>query len=147
MIKIYDSAIIGSLTLSIIFKTLIESGVFSDIWKKLNTVPVRKEGDKKIADNYRPIYPLPIVGKIFERVLFNSIFKYLNKNNLLSENHSGFRPSDLLEYQLLFSVHDIYASFDCNPLYNVRTMYLDISKAFERVRQDGLIYKTHYKKQ
>ena len=54
------------------------------------------------------------------------------------ENQSGFRLSDSYEYKLLSIVHYIYASFDCNPPLEV---YYDISKAFDRVRHDGLIYK------
>ena len=60
---------------------------------------------------------------------------------MFNENQSGFRPSDLCEYQLLSIVHDIYASFDCNPPRDVRGVFLDISKAFDRVWHEGLIYK------
>ena len=69
------------------------------------------------------------------------MFEFLHENNLLNENQSGFRPSDSCEYQLLSIVHDIYASFDCNPPRNVRGVFLDISKAFDRVWHEGLIYK------
>ena len=69
------------------------------------------------------------------------MFEFLHENNLLNENQSGFRPSDSCEYQLLSIVHDIYASFDCNPPCDVRGVFLDISKAFDRVWHEGLIYK------
>ena len=68
-------------------------------------------------------------------------FEYLQENCLLCDNQSGFWPSDSCEYQLLYIVHDIYASFDCNPPNDVRGIFLDISKAFERVWHEGLIYK------
>ena len=109
--------------------------------KKSNIIPVHKKSDKQIIDNYRPVSLLPICGKIFEKLLFNSIFKFLDDNNLLSSNQSGFRPSDSCEYQLLSIVHDIYASFDCCPSLEVRGVFLDISKAFDRVWHEGLIYK------
>ena len=109
--------------------------------KKTNIIPVHKKSDKQIIDNYRPVSLLPICGKIFEKLLFNSIFKFLDDNNLLSSNQSGFRPSDSCEYQLLSIVHDIYASFDCCPSLEVRGVFLDISKAFDRVWHEGLIYK------
>ena len=63
---------------------------------------------------------VPIFGKVFEKILFNSIFEYLQENCLLCDNQSGFQPSDSCEYQLLSIVHDIYASFDCNPPKDVR---------------------------
>ena len=60
---------------------------------------------------------------------------------MLNESQSGFRPSDSCEYQLLSTVHDIYASFDCNPPRYVRGIFFDISKTFDRVWHEGLIYK------
>ena len=60
---------------------------------------------------------------------------------MLYENQSGFRLSDSCEYQLLSTVHEIYASFDGNLPVDVRAAFLDISKAFDRVWHDRLIYK------
>ena len=71
----------------------------------------------------------------------NSIFDFLDNNSLLGANQSGFRPSDSCESQLLSIGHEIYASFDYYPTLKVRGVFLDISKAFERVWHEGLIYK------
>ena len=139
MIKICDEALVKPLSLT--YKNCIETGVFPYIWKKSNIIPVYKRGDEQIINNYRPISLLPICGKIFEKILFNSIYKFLEENNLLCEHQSGFRPSDSCEYQLLSIVHDIYASFDCSPPLDARGIYLDISNAFDRIWHDGLIYK------
>ena len=136
---VYGQSIVTPL--SIIFKNCIENGIFPDIWKKSNIVPVHKKGDKQIIDNYRPVSLLPICGKFFQKLQFNSIFKFLDDNNLLSSNQSGFTPSDSCEYQLLSIVHDIYASFDCCASLEVRGIFLDISKAFDRIWHEGLIYK------
>ena len=113
----------------------------ADIWKKSNIVPVYKWGDKQIIDNYRPIFLLPICGNIFEKILFNSRYEFLEENNLLCEHQSGFRPSDSCEYKLLSIVHNTDTSFDCSPPLDVRGIFLDISKAFDRVCHDRLIYK------
>ena len=72
------------------------------------------------------------------------MFEFLHENNLLNENQSGFRPSDSCEYQLLSIVHDIYASFDCNPPRDVRGVFSDISKAVDRVWHEAIIYKTKH---
>ena len=63
------------------------------------------------------------------------------RDSLLSANQSVFRPSDSCESQLLSICHEIYASFDCYPTLEVMGVFLDISKAFDRVRHEGLIYK------
>ena len=102
---------------------------------------VHKKGDKQVVENYRPVSLLLIFGKILERLIFNSLFELFHENNLLNENQSGLRPSDLYEYQLVSIVHDIYASFDCNPPRDVRGVFLEISKAFDRVWHEGFIYK------
>ena len=102
-------------------------------------VPVHKKGDKQVTDNYRPVSLLPIFGKILEWLIFSLLFEFLHENNMLNDNQSGFRPSDLCEYQLLSIVHDILASFDCNPPRDVRGAFLDISKVFDRVWHEELI--------
>ena len=52
-------------------------------------------------------------------------------NKLLNPNHSGFMPGDSYIHQLISITHEIYASFDADPILEVRGVFLDISKAFE----------------
>ena len=92
-------------------------------------------------ENYRPVSLLPICGKIFDRLIFNSLFNYFIENNLLSPHQSGFIPGDSCVQQLISITHEIYNAFDCNPSLEVRGVFLDISKAFDKVWHDGLIYK------
>ena len=84
---------------------------------------------------------MPICSKIFEKFIFNSLFKYLDVNNLLNSNQSGFWPGDFCVHQLLLVTHKIYKAFDTNPSLDVRGVFLDLSKAFDRVWHDGLMYK------
>ena len=136
--KIRDESLVQPL--SLILTGCIDTGVYPDTWKKSNIVPVHKKGDKQIVNNYRPVSLLPICSKILEKIIFDSIMRFLNENKLLSDAQSGFRSSDSCEYQLLSIVHDIYKSFEGNhPLEN-RGLFLDISKAFHIVWHDGLIY-------
>ena len=140
MLKICDKSI--SKPLTILYKTsCLSEGVFPELWKKANIIPVHKKGDKQIINNYRPVSLLPICGKIFEKIMFNAIFKFLEVNSLLSSNQSGFRPNDSCVHQLISITHSIYSSFDCNPSLEVRGVFLDISKAFDRVWHDALLFK------
>ena len=77
-IKICDTAIVEPL--SIIFNNCINQSMFPDIWKRLNICPIHKKGDKQIINNYRPVSLLPVCGKIFERIIFNSLYT-LKKTN------------------------------------------------------------------
>ena len=61
--------------------------------------------------------------------------------NILNPNQSGFRPGDSTINQLVSITHSVYSALDCNPTLDVRSVYLDISKAFDRVWHIGLLYK------
>ena len=74
-------------------------------------------------------------------MIFNSLFKYLDNNNLLTSNQSAFRPGDSCAHQLLSVTNKIYKAFDVNPSLDVRGLFLDLSKAFDRVWHDDLMYK------
>ena len=139
MIKICDKSLIKPLML--IFKKSIRSSYYPDIWKKSNIIPVHKKNDNRLVNNYRPISLLPVLGKIFEKIIFNKIYNYLSKENLLNPNQSGFRPSDSCINQLITITHEIFEAFDCNPSLEVRSVFLDISKAFDKVWHETLIYK------
>ena len=71
MIKICDSSIVNPLL--IIFVTCIREGIFPDMWKMSNVCPIDKKESKNLKENYRPISLLPILGKMFEKMLFDSL--------------------------------------------------------------------------
>ena len=60
--------------LELIFKTCLRNARFPLEWKKANVVPIHKKGDKQTIKNYRPVSLLPIFGKIFERLLYDTMF-------------------------------------------------------------------------
>ena len=95
--------------------------------------------DKQYIKNYRPASLLPTCSKIFERLLLNNLYKFLNENDLLSSNQSGFRPGDSCINQLLSITHEIYQFFDDD--LEVRGVFLNTSKAFDKVWHEGLIVK------
>ena len=134
MLKIWGNSVYKPLQL--IFQSCIENEKFPSDWKKANVVPVHKKGNRQ---TYRPVSLLPICDKIFERLIYNSLFEIFIANELISSSQSGFKPGDSCINQLLFVTHEIYKSFDNG--YEVRGVFLDISKAFDKVWHNGLIYK------
>ena len=108
-------------------------------WKKANVIPVYKKGDRQLVKNYRPISLLCIAGKIQERIVFKTLYTYCFQHRLLTWRNSGFKPLDSAINQLLMVVHNIYIALENG--HDVCMVYLDISKAFDRVWHTGLIHK------
>ena len=77
------------------------------------------------------------MGK-YLNVCFITLFLVFLKNNLLSQNQSGFRPEVSYINQLLPSNHEVFCAFDVGLA--VLGIFLDISKAFDKVWHDGLIF-------
>ena len=137
MIKLCGNSICKPL--SIIFNDCLNKGKFPHEWKKANVVPVHNKGNKQSLKNYRPISLLPICSKIFERLIYNEMFTFFTENNLISPNQSGFRPGDSCVNQLLAITPEIYKSFD--EKFEVKGVFLDISKAFDKVWHEGLLLR------
>ena len=68
-------------------------------------------------------------------------FEYFDEQKLLSEHQSGSRPNYSCKNQLQSVVHDLYKAFDADPTLDVRGVFLDMSKTFDKVWHEGLIYK------
>ena len=108
-------------------------------WKKAHVLPLHKKKEKDILDNYRPVSLLSCVSKILERALFKHVFNYFRDNFLISLYQSGFTPGDSTVNQLVQIYHLLCDALDKKK--EVRIVFCDISKAFDRVWHEGLIYK------
>ena len=95
--------------------------------------------DTKTLESFRPVSSLYVCEKILERLMFNKIFNFSIENKLILSNQSGFKPDDSCINQPLSITREMYESFDME--LKVRSVHLDISKAFHKVWHDGIIYK------
>ena len=100
---------------------------------------VHKKGDLSLVSNYRPISLLNSVAKLFEKPVFKYLYNYLQDNNMLSSLQSGFIPGDSTVNQVAYLYHMLTEALDAGK--EVRTVFCDISIAFDRVWHEGLIYK------
>ena len=65
------------------------------------------------------------------------MFEFFIRNDLISQNQSDFKPDDSCINQLLAITHEIYKSF--NACLDVRAVFLEISKAFDKVWHQVLL--------
>ena len=137
MLKLCAAEVASPLLL--IFQDCINYGIFPDCWKYANVQPIHKKNNRQIKSNYRPISLLPICGIFLEKIVFDQVYAFLHVNNLLSKNQSGFRPGDSTIYQLLSVTSSIYDTFENYD--ETRAVFLDISKAFDKVWHEGIIFK------
>ena len=128
-----------TLPLSIIFVNIINTGIFPTLWKCGNVSPIHKKDSKRVINNYRLISFLPLFAKIFENILFLKMYNHFTSNNLITKNQSGFRPNDSVTNQLICLVDSIHSSLDIN--LGVRSVFLDMSKAFDKVWHEGILFK------
>lgn len=75
-------------------------------WKAANVSPIFKSGDKTSVHNYRAISILPVVTKVFEKLVHQQLYVYLQKHKILHQAQSGFRPGHTTQDMIVASVDD-----------------------------------------
>ena len=139
-VKCYCYVMNVILPLQIIFTNILSTSIYPDMCKLANVAPVFKKGNKQLIQNYKPISHLSICGKILEKMIFNNLYTYFHTNDLITKNQSGFRRGDSTTNQLLYILDEINQTFDRTKYFEVRTVFLDISRAFDKLWHDGLIF-------
>ena len=120
-----------------IFNKSPQLGSLPSDWKLANVVPVHKKGAKDHVENYRPISLFPIVSKVFERCVLNSIMDHLYQ--VISPKQHGFCTGRSCVTNLLEAFDHIGSLLDSGS--QVDTIYLDMSKAFDKVSHRLLVHK------
>ena len=89
--------------------------------------------------NYRPVSLLVSLSKVCEKVVFLDVYNFRNNTGFFYRFQSGFRPGDSTVMQLIFVVNKIYQALEKGN--EVCAVFLDISKAFDKVWHKGLLAK------
>ena len=95
-----------------IFNKSITTGIFPEALKIAQITPIFKTGDEYILTNYRPISVLPVFSKILERIMYNGIYNYLTKHQLLYNKQFGLQRNNSIDHAILHLVDDISNAFD-----------------------------------
>ena len=137
MLKIAAGALAPSL--AFLFNQSISSGIVLAEWKLARVTPIFKKGKRQDVNNYRPISIIPAVAKVFERIIFDLFFKYLNDNDLLVNCQSGFRSLHSTLTSLLEASNSWSVNID-NGLIN-GVIFIDLKKAFDTIDHKILLRK------
>ena len=86
-----------SQNLTHIFNKSIQEGVFPNLYKVAKVVPLHKNGSTLIVSNFRPISLLPILSKIFERLLYSRLISFINTYSILTDAQYGFQTNKSTE--------------------------------------------------
>ena len=79
-----------SKSLAKIFNTFLETGISREVWKLARVAPIFKTGVKSDMSNYRPISVLSSVARVFEKIVYEQLYDYFEKNRFLTKYQSGF---------------------------------------------------------
>ena len=126
-----------------LYNKCLQEGSYPSIWKDANVHPIyKRKGSPSDPTNYRPISLLPCLSKVYGKIIFKHIYKHLTDNQLISDRQSGYRPGHSTQLQLLHLTHNMYSNIDKGNGFT--TIYLDISKYFDKIWHKGLLHKCKY---
>ena len=128
-----------SVPLTEFYNHSLSIGKVPDSFKESHVVPVPKGGDPSDVGNHRPISLLSNIDKTLERLVFKHLFNHFRDNNIITPLQPGFTPGDSPVNQLTYLYNTFCQALDSGK--EVRVVFCDISKAFDRVWHAGLIHK------
>ena len=114
---------------------LITTGIFPNQLTIAKVVPIFKKNVPTDVKNYRPISVLPTISKIFENVMQTQLMEYFTSHNLLASQQYGFRSNRSTELATL----ELMDRNSCPT-----NIYLDLSKAFDSLNYEILLFKLQY---
>ena len=121
-----------------IFNLSILSQSVPDFWKEALVVPIHKKGLKNSPMNYRPVSMTSVFGRVEEKIIHTKTMTHLTHNELLCSNQHGFVPKRSTLSQHIEIVNMLT---DCRERKtSMDTIFLDFSKAFDRVSHSKLMH-------
>ena len=128
-----------SLPLSKLINNCIDKNCFPTQWKIAKVCPVPKIPEASKPDEFRPISVLPILSKIFEKIIMSQLTDYIEQHNIYADTQSGFRKGHSTEMLLLKLRDDLYKAMQKGEV--TLSVTADYSKAFDTVDYQTMIDK------
>lgn len=115
----------------ILFNKILSDGIFPTAWKNACVIPIFKNGNKKTVSNYRPISLLPLISKLFEKIIHKRLYNFLNDKRFFSPQQCGFRPDLGTDDSIASMLNHIYCNL--NEQTPTLAIFFDLSKAFDSI--------------
>ncbi len=128
--------------LEYIFNYSLIHGIYPNQWKISNWTPLHKKDSIYKRENYRPISLCNNLGKILDKIIFQTFYNYLEKYNLFNDNNYGFKRKSSCQHNLSMMLHNVYENLDINC--DSIILFLDVVKAFDKVDHKILLKKLNY---
>ena len=123
-----------------IINSCLKLQYFPSIWKTAKVIPISKPGkDAKNVESYRPISLLSSLSKIFEKVLKDKLWTFINQHNVIPSEQFGFRSFHSTTHQIKRISNHVKQNFSFQK--STALVLLDVEKAFDSVWHNGLIFK------
>ena len=118
-----------SYPLSIIFNQSLNQGVFPDLMKCAEVIPLYKGQQQDLVINYHLISLLMTISKLLEKILFCRMYKFLEKNEILYESQFGFRSRHSCEHAIAELFGRLLQAKEQGQ--HSAAVFLDLLKAFD----------------
>ena len=129
--------------LCIIFNSAIGSATYPSEMKLAKVLALYKKKEKYLPENYRPISLLSCLDKLFEKVIYRRLMKFIEKHKILYIKQFGFRKKHSTILALISLTDKIKEIMDSGDY--ALGIYLDLKKAFDTVDHKILLEKLdHY---
>lgn len=125
--------------LSHIINLCLDKGTYPENLKTSIVRPIFKKDNKQSMNCYRPISLIPVISKVFEKYIYNQLYNYLEKFNILSEDQKGFRKNKTINMAIFDFLRNVMINVDKRT--PVCSIYCDMTQAFDYVDHDILLRK------
>jgi hypothetical protein len=125
--------------LTTLFNQSLSTGTVPSDWRKSVICPIFKKGNKELVENYRPVCLTSVISKTMEAIIKDMICTHLQALDLVSNSQHGFVPKRSCLSNLLVAENTITKLMDEGS--SVDIVFIDFSKAFDRVNHRMLLHK------